>query len=167
MSLLNNIFGAGAQQALMGGAGQNVQFNERMRLDASNNVTMSPSLEQDRYNQLANQYSQSLAQSMMGAKQGVMQGIMASQQAIKPFNPNELGAFKMPLSQLVTLWQAKYGDEWVEVFEDDFWSDAMSRLKLRISWRRPGTGSVSRRTHEVQYKKPLRNGLVRSTDAAI
>ena len=77
-------------------------------------------------------YSQNLAQSMAQTKNAMMQNVysqMASQQPIKPFNPNELEAFKIPLSQLVTLWQAKYGDEWVETFDEQFWSDAMSRLK--------------------------------------
>ena len=105
MSLLNSVFGAGAQQALVG------------------------SLPEDQmYNNMANNYQNALAQSMMNAKQGVVQG--AYQKASKPFNPNEHEAFKIPLSQLVTLWQAKYGDEWVEVFEDEFWSDAMSRLRV-------------------------------------
>jgi len=104
MSLLNNIFGAGAQQALMGS-------------------------EQEMYDMRAQQYNAALAHSMMNTKQAVAQSMMGAQ-VIKPFNPNEHGAFKMPLSQLVTLWQAKYGDEWVEVFEDEFWQDAMSRLNV-------------------------------------
>jgi hypothetical protein len=103
MSLLNNLLGSGAQQALIGA-------------------------EEDMYNMRAQQYNAALAHSMLNAKQQVTGTVLG--QAMKPFNPNELGAFKMPLSQLVTLWQAKYGDEWVEVFEDDFWSDAMSRLKV-------------------------------------
>ena len=106
MSLLNSVFGAGAQQALVG------------------------SLPEDQmYNNMANNYQNALAQSMMNTKNTVA-GHVLGQQASKPFNPNEHEAFKIPLSQLVTLWQAKYGDEWVEVFEDEFWSDAMSRLRV-------------------------------------
>jgi hypothetical protein len=103
-NFLNNLFGASAQQTLSG------QYSTATQ------------------NHLANQYSQNLGQSMMNAKQGVVQGIMASQQAIKPFNPNEIEAYKIPLSQLVTLWQAKFGDEWVEIFDEDFWRDAGVRL---------------------------------------
>ena len=46
----------------------------------------------------------------------------------KPFNPNEDAAYTTPLSQLVTLWQANYGDKWVEVFDDEFWASARVRL---------------------------------------
>jgi hypothetical protein len=103
MSLLNNIFGAGAQQALMGS-------------------------EQEMYDMRAQQYSAALAHSMMNTKQAVAQGIMASQQI--PFNPNEVEAYKIPLSNLVTLWQAKFGDTWVQKFDEAFWADAMFRLKV-------------------------------------
>lgn len=75
----------------------------------------------------ANQYSQQLAQSMAQTKQAVAQSVY--QQAMKPFNPNEVEAFKIPLSQLVTLWQAKYGDEWMQSSGEEFWQDALYRLK--------------------------------------
>jgi len=105
MSLLNNIFGAGAQQALVG-----------------------TSLEDRVLDHRAQQYSNALGQSMAQTKQAVAQGIMASQQL--PFNPNEIEAYKIPLSNLVTLWQAKFGDTWVQKFDEDFWADAMFRLKV-------------------------------------
>jgi hypothetical protein len=66
----------------------------------------------------ANVYSQQLAQSMMNAKQA----------AINPFNPNGNAAYTMSMSNLSTLWRAKYGDEWVEVFDEDFWRDARARM---------------------------------------
>jgi hypothetical protein len=80
----------------------------------------------------AQQYNMALANSMMQTKNAVAQNIYntkAAGQAIKPFNPNEQEAYKIPLSNLVTLWQAKYGDEWVEVFDDEFWRDAYTRLE--------------------------------------
>jgi hypothetical protein len=117
MSLLNNIFGAGAQQALGGQDPYEKHIAEHQRYATATQ------------NHLANQYSQNLAQSMMNTKQAVSQSIMAQAQ-IKPFNPNESEAYKVPLSQLVTLWQAKFGDQWVEIFEEDFWRDALSRLKV-------------------------------------
>ena len=104
MSFLNNIFGAGAQQALGGS-----------------------SIEDQMYTDISNKYQNALTQSMLNTKNAVSQGVFASQ--MKPFNPNELGAYQIPLSQLVTLWRAKYGDEWVETFDEEFWSDALSRLK--------------------------------------
>lgn len=46
------------------------------------------------------------------------------------FNPNNDPVYSIPLSELVNLWRAKYGDTWVDVseIEDDFWSDASARL---------------------------------------
>lgn len=46
------------------------------------------------------------------------------------FNPNKDPVYSMPLSQLVNLWRAKFGDTWVDVseLEEDFWSDASCRL---------------------------------------
>jgi hypothetical protein len=45
-------------------------------------------------------------------------------------NPNTREAYIVPLSTLVNLWRAKYGDLWVDVSEidDEFWMDASSRL---------------------------------------
>ena len=106
--MLNNLLGAGAQSALLG------------------------SSEDQMYADMANKYQHALAQSMINTKNAVAQNVytqMARGAQAVPFDPNELGAYKVPLSTLVTLWQAKYGDKWVEVFEDSFWQDAMSRLK--------------------------------------
>lgn len=53
------------------------------------------------------------------------------QSPAKPFNPNEIEAYQIPLSQLVTLWQAKYGDKWVElreVSDTEFFGHAADRL---------------------------------------
>lgn len=50
---------------------------------------------------------------------------------LRPFNPNEIEAFQIPLSQLVTLWQAKHGDKWVDgnsPHDDSFYSHACMRL---------------------------------------
>ena len=46
------------------------------------------------------------------------------------FNPNNDPVYSIPLSELVNLWRAKYGDTWIDVseIEDDFWSDASARL---------------------------------------
>jgi hypothetical protein len=46
------------------------------------------------------------------------------------FDPNKDPVYSIPLSQLVNLWRAKFGDTWVDVSEidDDFWSDASARL---------------------------------------
>jgi len=46
------------------------------------------------------------------------------------FNPNNDPVYSIPLSELVNLWRARYGDTWVDVseIEDDFWSDVSARL---------------------------------------
>ena len=46
------------------------------------------------------------------------------------FNPNKDPVYSIPLSALVNLWRARYGDTWVDVseLEEDFWSDASARL---------------------------------------
>ena len=46
------------------------------------------------------------------------------------FNPNKNPVYSIPLSELVNLWRARFGDTWVDVseLEDDFWSDASARL---------------------------------------
>ena len=46
------------------------------------------------------------------------------------FNPNNNPVYSIPLSELVNLWRAKYGDTWIDVSEldDDFWEDASARL---------------------------------------
>ena len=46
------------------------------------------------------------------------------------FNPNNDPVYSIPLSELVNLWRAKFGDTWIDVseLEEDFWSDASARL---------------------------------------
>lgn len=46
------------------------------------------------------------------------------------FNPNKDPVYSIPLSELVNLWRARYGDTWVDVSEidEEFWSDASARL---------------------------------------
>jgi len=46
------------------------------------------------------------------------------------FNPNNDPVYTIPLSELVNLWRARFGDMWVDVseLEEDFWSDASARL---------------------------------------
>ena len=60
---------------------------------------------------------------------GVLQP-QASRKNIKVDNPNNREAYVIPLSRLVNLWRAKFGDVWVDVseLEDEFWLDASSRL---------------------------------------
>lgn len=88
---------------------------------------------------ISQQYNQILAQSIMNTKAAQMQtiytqaqlgGAFPSQQTKPARNPNDCEAYAMPLSSLVNLWRAKYGDKWVDVSEidDQFWADASARL---------------------------------------
>jgi len=54
----------------------------------------------------------------------------ALNRSMTTFNPNNDPVYSIPLSELVNLWRARYGDTWVDVSEidDDFWSDASARL---------------------------------------
>lgn len=89
--------------------------------------------EGDEYERLmmqnANQYAAQKAQYMQAYGSGTQRI-----QAVKRFNPNESEAFQVPMSQLVTMWRLKYGDEWVDMQQSrpssgkDFYTDAFDRL---------------------------------------
>ena len=136
MSLLNNLFGSGAQQALIGTSLEDHYKNHMQHLRAQEDLEILRKQQQyaaqAQMNQAQNAYTKNLAQSMMNAKQQVTGTALgrAIPSTQVPFNPNEIEAYKIPLSQLVTLWQAKFGDEWTQKFDDEeFWFDAMFRLK--------------------------------------
>ena len=115
MSLLDGLFGAtdcGAMGTPLGNA-QNMYGNMQ-----NMNATAG------QYNQQA--YNAAQQRRIQG---GVVPG--GRPVPIKPFNPNEIEAFQIPLSQLVTLWQAKYGDKWCDgnaTHDDSFYSHACMRL---------------------------------------
>ena len=46
------------------------------------------------------------------------------------YDPNIEPSWKIPLSELITLWRAKFGDVWVDVsyLEEVFWYRASMRL---------------------------------------
>ena len=70
-------------------------------------------------------FNNHLAQTQVKPK-ARMQGVRTG------FNPNTHEAWSIPLSQLVNLWQAKYGDKWIDVsdLDDDFWPEASKRLHM-------------------------------------
>lgn len=79
---------------------------------------------------LAQDYALKLARSMNETKDTIASGILQQQFG---FDPNKREAYMMPLSQLVTIWQAKYGDQWIQkdllpivqesaqFFQDAYW----------------------------------------------
>lgn len=115
MSLLKNVFGS---------PGIGAASNSAMGTSLGN--AAQGLIGQSYQDQLAQQYTNNLAQSMVGAQQAIAGGVY--QQAMKPFNPNDIEAYNVSMSNLVTLWQAKFGDTWVELFNDEFWTHALKRL---------------------------------------
>ena len=79
--------------------------------------------------QMSQRYTNHLAQAMGATKNVITQSLFTQKTG---FNPNTHEAWSIPLSQLVNLWQAKYGDTWVDVsdLDDDFWPEASARLHL-------------------------------------
>lgn len=75
---------------------------------------------------------QALNQIAMNSSPGTLGGY--GQQKKERFNPNSREAFQIPLSQLVTMWQIKHGDQWVEADapiapnDDPFYIDGLRRL---------------------------------------
>lgn len=85
------------------------------------------------------QLQQIAAQQNTYNQAGVQQGPMHSPRV---FDPNKEEAYIIPLSQLVTLWQAKYNDQWVNENEfmfgdcDKFFGPAYERLKANMKFER-------------------------------
>jgi hypothetical protein len=63
------------------------------------------------------------------------QGLGGMKQKLPRFNPNKSEAFQVPLSQLVTLWRLKHGEEWYDAGHSrpepgkNFYVDAFDRLR--------------------------------------
>ena len=92
-------------------------------------------------NMTASQYNQMMQQQQMAmAQQGAYN--QAAVQSYRVFDPNKEEAYIIPLSQLVTLWQAKYGDTWANENEflfgdcDKFFGPAYERLKANMKFER-------------------------------
>lgn len=113
MSLLNNMLG-NAAQGLLGGAQQGGYVDTTLQ------------------NPTANQYTQNLAKSMVNAKNIAAAQVIGqhTKTAKSTFDPNKEEAFQVPLSQLITLWQAKFNDTWVDmgIEHEQFWFQAYRRL---------------------------------------
>ena len=89
-------------------------------------------------NNLGNAYGQQYgSQSSQAAQTAVVQKRRLNsglQQKQVPFDPNKLEAFRIPLTTLVTMWQVKYGDQWVNgdvpisPNDEAFYIDGLRRL---------------------------------------
>jgi len=78
---------------------------------------------------LANQTAGSYRQGLTTNNTTVINGGFNPAQ-MPTYNPNEEPSWKIPLSELITLWRAKFGDVWVDVsdLEEVFWYRASMRL---------------------------------------
>ncbi len=83
----------------------------------------------------ANGYGHAYNQAQLGNYGASIQGLQAGkQQSAEHFNPNKREAFQVPLSTLVTMWQVKYGDQWVHseapisAEDERFYIDALRRM---------------------------------------
>lgn len=87
---------------------------------------------QQAQNALSGQYSAALSNSMAQTKQAMAQSIQGLQAADRNrIDPNKSEAFQIPLSQLVTMWQVRFGDEWLDddqKLDDTFYRHAKHRL---------------------------------------
>jgi hypothetical protein len=88
-------------------------------------------LQQQQEDMLAHKYQQALAQSMVNTKNAVAQQTLQGVYARSAFDPNASEAYQIPLSQLITLWQAKFNDTWVDmgIEHESFWRHAHRRLQ--------------------------------------
>ena len=80
-------------------------------------------------NALSSQYSAALSNSMAQTKQAMAQSIQGADR--NRIDPNKSEAFQIPLSQLVTMWQVRFGDEWLDddqKLDDPFYRHAKHRL---------------------------------------
>ena len=118
MSLMDGIFGGAIP-------GSQADYEEHLqqlrRVDAERQKT---------------QYAMNMAQnSMLGQQYAAHQGLGGMKQTLPRFNPNESEAFQVPLSQLVTLWRLKHGEEWYDAGHSrpepgkNFYVDAFDRLR--------------------------------------
>tara|TARA_R110000868_G_scaffold66002_2_gene196938 strand:- start:528 stop:908 length:381 start_codon:yes stop_codon:yes gene_type:complete len=80
-------------------------------------------------NQTASSYGQTMATNNTNAIIGRL-GQAQRQAAEYSYDPNVEPSWKIPLSELITLWRAKFGDVWVDVsdLEEVFWYRASMRL---------------------------------------
>ena len=92
-------------------------------------------------NMSASQYNQMMQQQQMAMAQQSAYNQPAMRNP-RVFDPNKEEAYIIPLSQLVTLWQAKYNDQWVNENEfmfgdcDRFFGAAYERLKANKKFER-------------------------------
>lgn len=138
MSLFDDVFKSGGSiEAARREQLERIQVEKMRGLEQRHIDQMTQSTLQ---NSALNTYGTGLGAQMGSTQQAynqAMQQKMANQ-AVKPlprFDPNKSEAYLIPLSQAVTMWQVKHGDNWYDAHElktpmsADFYSDVFGRLK--------------------------------------
>jgi len=79
-------------------------------------------------NQTASNYGQNITTNNTTAISGGSG--QQHQKKMYDYDPNKEPSWKIPLSELITLWRVKFGDVWVDVsdLEETFWYRASMRL---------------------------------------
>jgi len=85
-------------------------------------------------------YHQQMERRIQAAQQQQMYNSMLGMGAQKPstpiprFDPNKSEAFQIPLSQAITMWKLKFGDQWFDGHQSrpeegkDFYADVFARI---------------------------------------
>jgi hypothetical protein len=124
------IFETSSQKQL---ASQYQRFNQaqQMQIDMHNE---EQKLQAALYNQAAQKtlYNQAAQKGLTNP--GAIFGASGPIQKNGRFNPNESEAYQIPLSRLVAMWQAKYGDQWVDRSppHPDGWQDFFTAAESRL-----------------------------------
>jgi hypothetical protein len=127
MSLLNNLFGSGAQNAAQGIQGTSLQAQniaQGMQGAWSNSLIGNAQLSQQ---QMA--YNTALSNSAAQQHTGKITG-----ETHQPATSKELEheAYNVSVSSLIDLWVTRYGNEWIDLVDvegDNFFRLAYRRLK--------------------------------------
>lgn len=105
---------------------------EQRRIDK----TLQSHLQNSALNTYGSSISGAMGSTQQAYNQAMQQKVM--NQAVKPlprFDPNKSEAYLIPLSQAVTMWQVKHGDNWYDAHQpqtpmgDDFYFDVFGRIK--------------------------------------
>lgn len=135
MSLFDSVFGSGSIDATQ-------YYQEQQKRAYADRIHIERMKAQADHLAMQSDFArQAAAQNMVASP--YVDGGMANAQGMPTqpsprFNPNDYEAFQVPMSQLITMWQLKFGDKWYDAqnvrgkFEHDgkeFWEYAFDRLR--------------------------------------
>jgi hypothetical protein len=77
------------------------------------------------------EYKMAINSGLLNSSPGVLSAYGRQAQERPRIDPNKSEAFQIPLSQLVTMWQVRFGDQWLDGdqhIDEQFYSHAKLRL---------------------------------------